>query len=79
MFKSLIALILILFFVCASNGQTPQTAQDYLKSGMAHFQKGETDAALADTNKALEWRTELTVNQQRSTLHSQGRVSSQDR
>jgi len=54
MFKSMIPLTLILLLVYAANGQTSQTAQDYLKSGMAHFQNGETDAALADANKALE-------------------------
>lgn len=37
-----------------SHGQTPQTPQDYLKSGMAHFNRGEIDAALVDANKALE-------------------------
>jgi tetratricopeptide (TPR) repeat protein len=54
MFKGIIPLTLILFFVSASNGQTPQTAQDYLKSGMAHYQSGNTEAALADVNKSLE-------------------------
>lgn len=54
MLKGIIRSILILLFVSASNGQTAQTAQDYLKSGMVHFQNGETDAALADANKALE-------------------------
>src|SRR5678815_109500 len=54
MLKIIIPLTIILLFVCASNGQTSQTAQDYLKKGMAHFQNGETDAALADANKALE-------------------------
>lgn len=54
MFKAILPLIIILLFVSAGNGQTPQTAQDYLKSGMAHFQNGDTDAALADANKALE-------------------------
>ena len=54
MLKSIIRLTWILLFVCAANAQTPQTAQDYWKSGMAHFQNGETDAALADANKALE-------------------------
>lgn len=53
MLKGTIPLTLILLFVSASNGQTPQTAQDYLKSGMAHFQSGAIDAALADANKAL--------------------------
>ena len=52
--KSIILLALVFLFVNTSNGQTPQTAQDYLKSGAAHFQRGETDAALADINKALE-------------------------
>ena len=51
MLKRIIPLTLILLFVSASNGQTPQ---DYLKSGMAHFQNGNTDAALADVTKALE-------------------------
>lgn len=54
MLKGIIPLTLILLFVGTFNGQTTQTAQDYLKSGMAHFQKGDTDAALADANKALE-------------------------
>lgn len=54
MLKGIIYSILILLFVSTANGQTPQTAQDYLQSGMAHFQRGETDAALADVNKALE-------------------------
>jgi len=54
MLNSLITLTLSLLFVCVANGQASQTAQDYLKSGMAHFQNGETDAALADANKALE-------------------------
>jgi tetratricopeptide (TPR) repeat protein len=54
MLKVIIPLTLILFFISASNGQTAPTDQDYLKSGMAHFQNGETDAALADANKALE-------------------------
>jgi len=54
MLKTLFPLTLILLIVCAANAQTAPTAQDYLKSGMAHFQKGETDAALADVNKALE-------------------------
>jgi len=54
MLKGIITLTLVLLFVSAANGQTPQTAQDYLKSGMAHFQNGDTDAALADANKALE-------------------------
>ena len=54
MLKSIIASTLIFLFVSVSNGQTPQTAQDYLKSGMAHFQSGAIDAALADVNKALE-------------------------
>lgn len=52
--KGIIPLTLILLFASASNGQTAQTAQDYLKSGMAHLQNGEIDAALADANKALE-------------------------
>jgi len=52
--KGFIPLTFILLFVSALHSQTPQTAQDYLKSGMAHFQNGETDAALADANKALE-------------------------
>ncbi len=54
MLKGVIPLILILLFVSFSNGQTPQTAQDYVKSGMAHFQSGNTDAALAEAEKALE-------------------------
>jgi tetratricopeptide (TPR) repeat protein len=52
--KYIIASILVLLFVTASNGQTSQTAQDYVQSGMAHFQSGALDAALADANKALE-------------------------
>lgn len=52
--KSIIPLALILLFLSTSNGQTPQTAQDYLKSGTAHWQSGDIDAALADVNKALE-------------------------
>ena len=54
MLKSILSLTLILLLVSASHGQTPQTARDYLKSGVAHFQSGNTDAALADVNKALE-------------------------
>lgn len=54
MLKGTLLLTLILLSVIASHGQTPQTAQDYLKRGMAHFQSGDTDAALADANKALE-------------------------
>jgi tetratricopeptide (TPR) repeat protein len=54
MLKLTIPLTLILLLVSGSNGQTPETAQDYLKSGMAHFQRGEIDSALADANKALE-------------------------
>ena len=54
MLKLTIPVTLVLLFVSASNGQAPQTAQDYLKSGMAHFQRSEIDAALADANKALE-------------------------
>jgi tetratricopeptide (TPR) repeat protein len=54
MIKNTILLTFLFLFVSVSNGQAPPTAQDYLKSGMAHFQRGETDAALADTNKALE-------------------------
>lgn len=54
MLKGIIRLTLILLFVIASNGQTPPTAQDYLKSGMARFESGDTDAALVDVNKALE-------------------------
>ena len=54
MIKALNLLILILFFVTASNGQSPQTAQDYLKSGFVHFQNGNADGALADVNRALE-------------------------
>jgi tetratricopeptide (TPR) repeat protein len=54
MLKNIIPLVLILLLANAANGQTPQTAQDYLKSGMARFQRGETDAALADADKALE-------------------------
>jgi tetratricopeptide (TPR) repeat protein len=52
--KRIIPLTLILLVVIAATGQTPQTAQDYLKSGMAHLQSGDTEAALADANKALE-------------------------
>ena len=54
MHKCIIPLALILLFVSTSSGQTPQTAQDYLKSGTAHWQSGDIDAALADVNKALE-------------------------
>ncbi|HET9711119.1 MAG TPA: tetratricopeptide repeat protein [Pyrinomonadaceae bacterium] len=52
--KGTVLLILIFLFVSASMGQTPQTAQDYLKSAMGHFQSGNTDASMADVNKALE-------------------------
>ena len=52
--RNIIPLALILLFVSASSGQAPQTAQDYLKSGTAHWQSGNIDAALADVNKALE-------------------------
>jgi tetratricopeptide (TPR) repeat protein len=52
--KGVILILFMLLFVSASYGQTLQTAEDYLKSGMAHFQSGEIDAALADANKALE-------------------------
>ena len=54
MVKGSILLILILLFVSAADAQTPQTAQDYLKSAVGHFQSGNTDASLADVNKALE-------------------------
>lgn len=54
MVKGIIPLILILLFVSASNGQIPQTAQEYLRSAMGHFQSGNTDASMADVNKALE-------------------------
>lgn len=54
MLKGATALTLILLFVNASTGQSSQTAQDYFKSGMAHFQSGAIDAALADANRALE-------------------------
>ncbi|HJT27858.1 MAG TPA: tetratricopeptide repeat protein [Pyrinomonadaceae bacterium] len=54
MIKVLILLILAFLFVNTSNGQTPQTAQDYLKSATAHFQNGNTDASMADVTKALE-------------------------
>ena len=58
MIKALILLTLILHFVPASNGQSPQTAQDYLKSGILHFQNGNADAALADVNRALELKSD---------------------
>ena len=54
MHKCIIPSALILLFVIASSGQTPQTAQDYLKSGTVHWQSGDIDAAFADVNKALE-------------------------
>lgn len=54
MLKATLALTLIFLFVSASNGQTPQTVQDYVKSGTAHLDSGAIDAALADANKALE-------------------------
>jgi tetratricopeptide (TPR) repeat protein len=54
MSKLTIPLTLILLLASASTAQTPQTAGDYLKTGMAHFQRGEIDAALGDANKALE-------------------------
>lgn len=52
--KRIFPLTLILLFVSAISGQTTQTAQDYLKSGAAHWQSGNIDAALIDVNKALE-------------------------
>ena len=52
--KYIIPLALILLFVSATSGQTPQTAQDYLKSATALWQRGDIDAALVDVNKALE-------------------------
>lgn len=52
--KSIILITFILLLVSASKGQTPQTAQDYVKSAVDHLQKRDTDTAMADVNKALE-------------------------
>jgi len=52
--KGIVLLILIFLSVSASNGQVPQTAQEYLKSATSHFQSGNTDASMVDVNKALE-------------------------
>jgi tetratricopeptide (TPR) repeat protein len=52
--KTISLFILIFLLGSASNGQTPQTAQEYLRSAMSHYQSGNTDASLADVTKALE-------------------------
>jgi len=53
MVKVTVLITLVFFWVSGSTGQTPQTAQDYLKSAIDHFQRGETDASMAEVNKAL--------------------------
>jgi tetratricopeptide (TPR) repeat protein len=51
--RKAVELILSIAFAVTLQGQTPLTAQDYLKSSLAHFQSGDTEAALADVNKAI--------------------------
>jgi tetratricopeptide (TPR) repeat protein len=54
-YAKLVALILsISFLVIVSNGQEPQTAENYFKLSRIHFYKGEMDAALNKINKAIE-------------------------
>ena len=52
--KAGVACLLILLAVNASQGQSQTTAEDYVNSGMAHLKSGDTEAALADANKAVE-------------------------
>jgi Tfp pilus assembly protein PilF len=46
-------LILSIFFAITILGQTPQTAEAYLNRTVTQFQKGDTEAALADVTKAI--------------------------
>jgi tetratricopeptide (TPR) repeat protein len=46
--------LLVLSFLNISSGQTNPTYHDLLRSGSAHFQAGELEAALADVNKSIE-------------------------
>jgi tetratricopeptide (TPR) repeat protein len=54
MLRIIFSSTLILLAVGVSAGQAPQTVQNILKSGMAHLDAGELDAALADANRAIE-------------------------
>ncbi len=54
MLRSVLSSTLILLAVGLSAGQAPQTVRNILKSGMAHLDAGELDAALADANRGIE-------------------------
>src|SRR5678810_643707 len=54
MLGTIFSSILILLAVSVSAAQTPQSVQQIIKSGMAHLDRGELDAALLDANRAIE-------------------------
>ena len=54
MLRIFVSSTLILLAVGLSAGQAPQTVRNILKSGMAHLDAGELDAALADANRGIE-------------------------
>jgi len=54
MLGTIFSSILILLAVSVSAAQTPQSVQGIIKSGMAHLDRGELDAAFLDANRAIE-------------------------
>jgi len=54
MFKTAAAIVFVALALPCVQGQAPRSAEDYLKSGITHFQSGDTSAALTDLNAALE-------------------------
>jgi tetratricopeptide (TPR) repeat protein len=55
--KKTVLILLLAFAVCA--GTFAQTAQDYLKSGNAHYEKKDYDKAIADYTEAIKLNPRL--------------------